>query len=125
MKKALVELSYTEKDGMMLPDIQISNDRKNDCPLGRYGRMALEYLRENHPQRFMTMKMDGTLMEKMHRVNEEALTQIESLTQQMLHKEPMPETEDTLERTKHLNSLQRSAEEIILNELMLKLRKVP
>lgn len=122
MKKTLVELSYTEKDSMMLPDIQISNDRKNDCTLGRYGRMALEYLRENHSQRFMTMKMDGTLMEKMHRVNEEALVQIEALTQQILQKEPMPDTEDTLEQTRHLNCLRRSAEEIVLCELVLKVR---
>ena len=119
MKKALVELSYTEKDGTLLPDIQISNDRKSDCPLGRYGRMALEYLREKHPQRFMTMKMDGTLMEKMHRVNKEALIQIEALTQQMLQKEPMPDTEDTLERTRHLNSLRQSAEEIVIGCLVL------
>lgn len=119
MKKALVELSYTEKDGTMLPDIQISNDRKSDCPLGRYGRMALEYLRENHPQRFMTMKMNGTLMEKMHSVNEEALIQIENLTHQMLKKEPTPDTEDTLERTRHLNSLRRSAEEIVIVCLVL------
>lgn len=122
MKKALVELSYTEKDGMMLPDIQISNDRKNDCHLGRYGRMALEYLRENHPQRFMFLKMDGTLMKKMHRVNEDALKQIEVVTQQMLQKEPMPDTEDTLERTRHLNSLRRSAEEIVLRKMVLKSR---
>lgn len=119
MKKALVELNYTEKDGTMLPNIQISNDRKSDCPLGRYGRMSLEYLRENLPQRFMTMKMDGTLMEKMHSVNEEALVQIEGLTQQMLQKEPMPDTEDTLERTRHLNSLRRSAEEIVIGCLVL------
>ncbi len=106
----------------MLPNIQVSNNQENDRPLGRYGRLALEYLRENHPQRYMTLKMDGTLMEKMHRVNEEALKQIEALTQQMLQKEPMPDTEDTLERTKHLNSLRRSAEEIVLRELVLKPR---
>ncbi|MVB10461.1 Transposon-encoded protein TnpV [Caprobacter fermentans] len=122
MEKPLVELNYTEKDGMMLPNIQVSNNQENDRPLGRYGRLALEYLRESHPQRYMTLKMDGTLMEKMHQVNEEALKQIEALTQQMLQKKPMPDTEDTLERTKHLNSLRRSAEEIVLRDLVLKPR---
>lgn len=122
MKKPVVELSYSEKDGVMLPNIQISNDKKDDRPLGRYGRMALEYLRENHPQRFMTLKMDGTLMSVMHKVNEEALKQIEALTQQMLKRDPMPDTEDTLERTRHLNSLRRSAEEIVLHELVLQPR---
>lgn len=122
MKKPLVELNYTEKDGVLLPDIQISNDKESDQPLGKYGRMAMEYLKENRPQRFMTLKMDGTLMEKMHRVNEESLEKIETILQQMLKKEPIPDTEDILERTRHLNSLRRAAEEIVLHELVLKPR---
>lgn len=122
MKKLLVNLNYTQKDGVMLPDIQISNDRESDQPLGRYGRMALEYLIQNYPQWYMNLKMDGTLMEKMHKVSEDSLTQIEILTQQMLKKELMPDSEDTLERTRHLNSLRRSAEEIVIRKLVLKPR---
>mgnify|MGYP000358630875 CR=1 FL=1 len=49
--------------------------------------MALEYLRENHPERFTTLKMDGSLMEIMHRVQDEATEKIEALTQQMLQQE--------------------------------------
>ena len=48
MKKPNLNLSYHEQDGMLLPNIQISNRAEDDCPLGRYGRMALSYLRENH-----------------------------------------------------------------------------
>lgn len=71
MNKPNINLKYREQDGMMLPDLQISNSSEADQPLGRYGRMALEYLRENHPQRFTTLKMDGSLMEIMHRVQDE------------------------------------------------------
>ena len=118
-----IEMSYTEKDGVLLPNLQISNNSEDDSqPLGKYGRMAMEYLHENHPQRFMILKMDGTLMEKMHRVHREAVEKIEYITQQMLEAEPMPATEDILEKTRHLNSLRSAAEEIVLNEIIFKVR---
>lgn len=119
MNKPKIELSYTEKDGILYPNLQVSNDSRADQPLGRYGRMALEYLRENHPDRFTILKMDGSLMEIMHRVQEEATERIEALIQQMLKGDPLPETADTLERTRHYNSLKLQAEEIVLHDLVL------
>lgn len=119
MSKPNINLKYREQDGMMLPDLQISNSSEADQPLGRYGRMALEYLRENHPERFTTLKMDGSLMEIMHRVQDEATEKIEALTQQMLQQEPFPQTEDIMERTRHLNSLKLMAEETVLQSVVL------
>lgn len=118
-EKPNINLKYREQDGMMLPDLQISNSSEADQPLGRYGRMALEYLRENHPERFTTLKMDGSLMEIMHRVQDEATEKIEALTQQMLQQEPLPQTEDIMERTRHLNSLKLMAEETVLQSVVL------
>lgn len=119
MSKPNINLKYREQDGMMFPDLQISNSSEADQPLGRYGRMALEYLRENHPERFTTLKMDGSLMEIMHRVQDEATEKIEALTQQMLQQEPLPQTEDIMERTRHLNSLKLMAEETVLQSVVL------
>ena len=112
MSKPNINLKYREQDGMMLPDLQISNSSEADQPLGRYGRMALEYLRENHPERFTTLKMDGSLMEIMHRVQDEATEKIEA-------QEPLPQTEDIMERTRHLNSLKLMAEETVLQSVVL------
>ncbi len=119
MKKPVVEMSYTEKNGIRYPNLQISNDPEADQPLGRYGRMALEYLQENHPERYTVLKMDGSLMEVMHKVQTEATVKVEAMTQQMLEKDPLPQTEDTLERTRHYNSLKQTAEEIVVREILL------
>lgn len=119
MQKPNLNLSYREQDGMLLPNIQISNCMEDDRPLGRYGRMALSCLRENHPERYMVLKMDGTLMGTMHRVQRETAEQIERLTQQMLMDAPMPVTDDILERTRHLNDLKSMAEETILQAFVL------
>ena len=72
---ALCKLSY----GMLLPNIQISNRAEDDCPLGRYGRMALSYLRENHSDCYTALKMNGSLMETMYQVQREATEQVERL----------------------------------------------
>ena len=81
--------------------------------------MALEYLRENDTERFTTLKMDGRLTESMHRVQDEATEKIEALTQQMRQQEPLPQTEDIMERTRHLNSLKLMAEETVLQSAAL------
>ena len=119
MSKPNINLKYREQDGLMLPDLQISNSSEADQPLGRYGRMALEYLKENHLERYTILKMDGSLMEIMHQVQDEATERLETLTQQMLQKEPMPQTEDIMERTRHLNSLKLMAEETVLQSIVL------
>ena len=62
MKKSNLNLSYHEQDGVLLPNICISDQPEDEQPLGRYGRMALAYLHENHPERYAVLKMDGNLM---------------------------------------------------------------
>lgn len=119
MSKPLLDLPYSEKDGILYPNIQVSNNSEDDQPLGRYGRMALEYLMENHPDRFTILKMDGSLMGIMHQIQAEAAEKIEAMTQRLLQSAPLPQTEDTMEWTRHLNSLKLQAEEIVLKELVL------
>lgn len=91
-------------------------------------RLTLDYLfdisqtvgREIHPTNWrLSDEMDGSLMEVMHRVQDEAMEKIEALTQQMLQQEPMPQTEDILERTRHLNDLKLMAEETVLQTIVL------
>ena len=96
--------------------------RRTSSPLGRYGRMALAYLRENHPERYAVLKMDGNLMKTMHRVQRDALERMEHLTQQMLLDDPVPETEDLLERARHWNDLKSMAEKIVLQTTVFRVR---
>ena len=118
MKKPGLNLSYHEQDGMLLPDIQISNHAEDDRPLGRYGRMALTYLRDNHPDRYAILKRDGTLMKTMHRVQQDVVERMEYLIQQMLLDDPIPVTDNVLERIRHWNHLKSMAEEVVLQTIV-------
>lgn len=88
-------------------------------PLGKYGRMAMEYLHEQNPQRFSLLKMQGELMNLMYQVDEEAAQEIERITRSLLEKDPLPEMEDILEKTRHYNQHKLTAEEIVLREMVL------
>ncbi|MBS5912820.1 TnpV protein [Paenibacillus macerans] len=123
MSNSKPNLNYHEIDGLLYPDLQISNRAEADQqPLGKYGRMALNFLRNQHPQRFLILKMQGNLMEKMHQVEQETRAKMDALTKQLMRLHPMPQTEDILERTRHLNQIKSTAEELVLNDIILKPR---
>mgnify|MGYP000780499586 CR=1 FL=1 len=52
----------------------------------------------------------------------ESIVGSETLIQQLLEVQPMPETEDMLERAGHMEMITRQAEEIILHEVVYQLR---
>lgn len=88
-------------------------------PLGKFGRMAIDYLHETDPQRFSSLKMQGVLISTMERVDEEAQTKLLDITKKLLEQDPVPKTDDILERTRHLNEKRGIAREIVLREIVL------
>ena len=45
-----MNIPYKNKDGYREPQLQISKDAKADTtPLGKYGKICLDFLREEHP----------------------------------------------------------------------------
>ena len=97
----------------------LGTEDKPDQPLGKYGRMVMNYLHETDPQRFMVLKMTGELMNTMYRVDEEATDRVEALIQRMLVKDPVPKTDDIFEKARHYNTKKCIAEELVINEMVL------
>jgi hypothetical protein len=97
----------------------LGSDDEPDQPLGKYGRMAMRHLHETDPQRFSLLKMTGKLMNTMYRVDEEATEMVESIIQKLLTKNPVPQTDDILERARHINTQKCIAEEFVINEMVL------
>jgi len=118
MKEPL-NLTYTEDNGIMYPQIQISVDRDADTkPLGKYGQLALNHIRENHPNRYSVLLSEGELLPAMHKANEEAYERLDTIVNQMLQTDPIPEPEDTLENYRHRQKIHDTADEIVLNEMI-------
>ena len=115
MEKKL-NLEYREKDGQLFPNIGLESE---DQPIGRFGRQWMDNMQRNHRQRFTTLRMTGMLEKTAAKVDIEAVERQEAIYQQMLAANPLPPTEDTLERTRHLSSLRLTAEESVMRDIVL------
>ena len=122
--KPLISLNYTQgEDGLMYPDIQISeNPAYDNMEIGKYGQMWKNYMAEQHPHRLSELIAESRINQMISSMDKEADDRKETLIQQLLKAQPLPETEDTLERAAHMEMIYHTAEEIILNEIVYKTR---
>ena len=116
----LMNLTYTEgKDGLMYPNLQISENPDTDrMPVGKFGKMWKAYMTENHPHRLSELVAQGKVNEVILQVDEQAEQRKEALIQQLLQTQPMPDTENTMERAAHMNMITLTAEELLLEEVL-------
>ena len=73
LKKHIYEekngLHYTLNGDYYLPDLKLPEEHR---PIGKYGRMHREYLREVHPARLNTLTLTGELWTYLADLNEQA-----------------------------------------------------
>ena len=118
MSQELLNNKELQKLLSSLQQGEITEDGREQ-PLGKYGRMAMDYLHNTNPQRFSLLKMTGELMDMMYRVDEEAFDKVEAIIQKLLKKDPPPQTDDILEKTRHFNVKRCIAEELVNSEMVL------
>ena len=117
---------YDEKNGLhytLLEDYYISDLNLPDehRPIGKYGRMHREYLREVHPARLNTLILTGELLTYLADLNEQAQKRLDTIMEQMKATEGVTEE---LKRTcqmewvQRCNNIHNRAEEIILHEMI-------
>jgi hypothetical protein len=122
--KTLIKLDYTEgEDDLMYPNIQISENPVYDSmEIGKYGQMWKEYMTECYPHRLSQLIVEGKINQMIVSVDKEADKRKETLIQQLLKAQPLPQTEDTMGRAAHMEMIYIIAEEIILKESVYKPR---
>ena len=120
----LMSLNYRKgEDGLLYPELQISKNEKTDqMPVGRFGNLWKNFMLENHPHRLSELVAQGKINEMILQVDEEAESRKERLIQELLTAQPMPDTEDTMARAAHMGMITSTAEEIVISELVLRLR---
>ena len=102
-----------------MPNLVLEKEEK--IILNKYGRMRLKFLKENKKAEYTIMLMNGTLNKHLKEIQETAQTRvniiIEQLKQQNNLTEEMKNT-DQLYWISMMNNFKKTAEEIILNELI-------
>ena len=109
--------SYIEVNETMIPDLVIQESE----PIGKYGRMRRQYLKEQHPIIFSELLLSGHLYPHLVEIDRACHGRMELLIRQMAAQEGVTEAlkaADQMEWIRRMNSIQNRAEEIVLNELV-------
>ena len=114
-----MELTYTERNGVIYPDLALP--KQTNYPIGKYGRMRLDYLKKHRRGTYTTLLTSCTLNQHLYETEQETKQQID-LTLSLLVKERGITEElkatDPLRWAQEINSAKQSAEEIVLNEVI-------
>ena len=109
-------LSYTQTGDYLLPNLTLHQPK---TPLGKYGRMRLNFLKQQHPVLYHTMLLNGSLYPTLTELEQTAVAMKEQLMTELLTKDPAPDKEQNqMAWVQHMNSLKAQAEELVMTELI-------
>ena len=112
-------IGYSLVGDYYIPDIQLGD--VDDRPIGRWGRMHRDYLRDNRPIVYNELLLSGRLHTVLADLNEQAQQRLEVIIRQMQEKEGITEAlkrQDAMLWVRSMNSIRSRAEEIVLSEIV-------
>ncbi|MDR1536842.1 MAG: TnpV protein [Clostridiales bacterium] len=116
----MYQITYARVGDYLLPDIALSEPPPEfTVPLGRYGRMRRAFLREYRPIQYTTLLLSEKLFPHLRKVDEAANKRLDSLMSDIRVFNPQPDkTADTLAWATHMTEIKRTAEMMILDEVV-------
>lgn len=113
-----MNLSYFRVGDYFIPDLTLPEEPR---PVGKWGRVHLEYLKEYHPIRCNSLVLNGNLWTYLADLNEQTQDRLERIIDQMKAAEGVTEAlkaADPMAWVGAMNNIRNRAEEIILRELI-------
>ena len=107
------KLNYIRCGDYYIPNIRLPEENR---PIGRFGRMRREYLREHYPIRFDDLCLAGELWTYLADLNEQAQSRLEVIIEQMKASEGVTEAlkaNDQMAWVGAMNSIRNRAEEMM------------
>lgn len=112
-------LDYTLVNDYYLPNLTAATPEKQH-PIGRWGRLHKNYLKEQHPIRYNQLVLSGELGSYLAKLDEQAEEQLALIVQQMQEAEGVTEAlkaANQMEWVQRMNNIRNRAEEIIWQQL--------
>ena len=113
-----MNINYIRSGDYFIPDLKLPEEVR---PVGKWGRMHRDYLKEHHPIQFNNLVLSGNLWTYLADLNEQTQQRMEILIVQMQSAEGITETlkaADPLGWAQRMNNISARAEEIIQEELI-------
>ena len=113
-----MNIPYIRSGDYFIPDLKLTEETR---PIGKWGRMYRDYLKEYHPIRFNNLVLSGKLWTYLADLNEQAQQRMDTLVVQMQSTEGITEAlkaADPIAWVQRMNNITARAEEIIREELI-------
>lgn len=110
--------TYREENCNLVPDMELPEQK----PIGKYGRMHLDYLKQHRRGRYSALLGEGQLNAYLADVDEQAHEMLTSLTVELAKTQGIDEhlkATDQMRWVQMMNNVRNSAEETIMRELIL------
>ena len=117
-KKSINNIEYVLVGDYYIPDLKLPHEER---PIGKYGRMHREYLKEHNPMMFNDLVLEGQLWTYLADLNEQAQERLSLIVEQMKVTEGVTEelkAADQMAWLGAMNSIHNRAEEIVLKEIV-------
>ena len=120
LKERITEngIDYILVGDYYIPDLKLPEE---DRPIGRFGRLHREYLKQEHPARYSSLILTGKLWTYLADLNEQAEERLDLIIEQMKAAEGVTEelkARNQLEWVDRMNNIRNRAEEIVNSELI-------
>ena len=117
-KRSETAIHYIQAGDYYIPDISLPQPSK---PIGKWGRLYRDFLKNHHPVRYNTLILSGQLWELLAQVNEQAQDRLEAIIAKMAAAESVTEdlkADNPMAWVGAMNSIRSRAEELVLRELI-------
>ena len=112
------QITYIKTGDYYIPDWKLPEEQR---PIGHWGRMHRDYLKEHRPVVFNQLVLSGNLWTYLADINEQAQQRMETLVKQMMASEGVTEElkeANQIKWVRKINNIRTRTEEIILNEIV-------
>ena len=117
--KRMSKLRYMWCGDYLIPDLTLN--AKDYPPLGKYGRMRGQYLREHRHLLYSTMLLGDRLDEHLHEIDAAAQKRMDQMMRQMVETAGVTEelkAHDPMHWVGEMNAIKAQAEEMVFEELI-------
>ena len=113
-----MNINYIRSGDYFIPDLNLPEEPR---PIGKWGRMHREYLKEHHPIQYTNLVLSCKLWTYLANLNEQTQKRLDRIIQQMKEVEGVTEglkAADSILWVQRMNNIRNRAEEIIREELI-------
>ena len=113
-----MEMQYIRMGDYFIPDLELPEEPR---PIGKWGRMRREYLKEHKPIQYNCLLLSGKLWTYLADLNEQAQDRLDRIIEQMKTAEGITEdlkASDQMMWVQRMNNIRARAEEIVREKII-------